>query len=300
MNEYKKYAVIDIGSNSTHMDIFQVDDNNSISHINYKTTVNKLGRFISKKHIPDKNLLELIDILKDYISYANNQKIDGIFLFATSIFREIEQKEQIIEKIREHINQNIEILTEEDEALFAFKGAANVYDLNNKNSLVIDIGGGSTEIIVSNGYTVQFSKSFPVGLAKLKKKYDISQEFDFDTKYHLEDECNQLIDNILHQIKADHIDLVIGTSSLFKILGFYLYEEAQKLMDLKDKTISSAEFTNIINLLIAGEDVNIDDDRKDIALIGSIFMRIFLEKIGCNSVLIAPCSIREGYLRSKN
>src|SRR5690606_14662218 len=114
-------------------------------HRELETT--RLGRGVVKNQELDKeSMADTLSVLSDFISKANSMECEQIFAFGTSALREAKNSSYFIDRVRK-LGLNVEILSGEEEALLSFKGAKAGLDISGP-ALVVDIGGGSTELIL--------------------------------------------------------------------------------------------------------------------------------------------------------
>ncbi|HVO73470.1 MAG TPA: hypothetical protein VMT35_05575, partial [Ignavibacteriaceae bacterium] len=130
---------------------------------------------IGKGLIPGKSIKKekkkvLMEILSDYREKMNKFHCEKNIVVATNALRIAANGKEIANEISEKFSLNVIIVTGEEEAKLSFLGAVSEYN-NEKNVVVIDIGGGSTELIFGKGDQIYFKNSFPVGVVSLTEKY---------------------------------------------------------------------------------------------------------------------------------
>jgi exopolyphosphatase / guanosine-5'-triphosphate,3'-diphosphate pyrophosphatase len=295
----KKYAVIDIGSNSTHMDIIELDIKNiKVKHLKYKTLVNKLGIDIfDSKNISLNKIEELSDFIIECANISKQMNVSQMYVFATSCLREAENSKEVINYLKEKTGYLIDVISSNQETKLTYESVNYLYDLKDKNTFIIDIGGGSTEIILTKNTDIIFENSFDIGISKIKRKLNITtHNFDEATKKQTQDVSKDLIQNIINEIPKEFISTdLIGTSSIFDTFGFIIYDYIKELSDLKDKDITTKDLIFIIDELTL-DNINIEPNKKDILFIGAIFMLELIKILNLDKILIAPWSIREPYI----
>lgn len=161
-------GVIDIGTNSTRLLIAEYKDG-KIKKVLTRLTSTRIGKGMGvNKEIQAKPLQKTIDCLIDYKDICQTKQVEKKFIIATSAVREARNKDKVIKLIKESTDFVVDVLSGEEEAYLSYQGA--VSDLENKaNCLVVDIGGGSTELIYPTLKGMQF-KSVPVGAVVLTEE----------------------------------------------------------------------------------------------------------------------------------
>ncbi len=139
------FAVIDIGSNSTRMLVARFFNDKILPCRTYLRTT-RLGGAVEKGgRLTNKAMSKTIGVLKEYLGYLSPYKEISKVVIATSAVREASNKTEFLERVKKETCLDVRILTGKEEALFSYWGATNEFR-EIENPLVIDVGGGSTEI----------------------------------------------------------------------------------------------------------------------------------------------------------
>ncbi len=163
-------ASIDIGTNTVILLIAEVHGRNIIPLYN-EQRIPRIGKgLIPGKPIGIEKRRILMEILSDYKKKIDEFHCVKNIVVATNAFRISKNGNKIAQEIREKFNMDVRIVPGEVEAMLSFMGAVSGHD-NKKKFLVIDIGGGSTELIFGDGNQIYFKKSFHVGVVSLTEKY---------------------------------------------------------------------------------------------------------------------------------
>lgn len=155
----KKYAVIDIGSNSVRL-MFVVDGN--VLYKQLQTT--RLGEGLTVQPILLPQAIErTAKAVADFYVQAKNEGAEDVLCFATAAVRTAENRDVFLSEVQRLCGLEIEVITGEMEAEIGILGALGVND-----GAVIDIGGASTEIVVKREGELVYKKSVDVGVVRLK------------------------------------------------------------------------------------------------------------------------------------
>ncbi len=167
-----RYAAIDLGTNSFHIIIAEVKNPDTLTIIARDREVIRLGTQIGDelKIISNDEINRAIKILKKFKMLA--QKYDAqIFTAATSALREASNRIEFIEQVYKETGIKVNVVDGEYEAELIYKGAEKALELKNQKALCIDVGGGSTEFILTNKAEFVFAKSLKIGAVRLSKKF---------------------------------------------------------------------------------------------------------------------------------
>lgn len=165
-------ASIDIGSNTVLLLIAKID----LPHKTFDTILNRyeiprLGKGLDENNnISNERVERLIDILKSYIEIIDRHECNRILCTATNAMRVAKNAKDISSRVKSELGINIEIISGGREAELSYKGAASILP-GVTEKVVLDIGGGSTEIIFGSGSMMKFRKSFPIGAVNLTEKF---------------------------------------------------------------------------------------------------------------------------------
>lgn len=165
-------ASIDIGSNTVLLLIAKVDEKNkTFETILNRYEIPRLGKGLDEKgRISNDRIEMLLEILKSYAELIEQNNCDRVLCTATNAMRVAENSEEIVQKVKSELGIEIDVISGEREAELSYKGAASILpEVSEK--VVLDIGGGSTEIIFGSGNEMKFRKSFPIGAVNQTEKY---------------------------------------------------------------------------------------------------------------------------------
>lgn len=145
-----RVGVVDIGSNSTRLLIAKVQDDRVVSELERRSTVTRLGSGVDSNDRLSEDAIERVyATLDDYRSLIDRHRADTSMAVLTSAVRDAANGPQFVEEVRRRYHLHPHLLTGDQEARLTFLGATS--DCNPGDApptLVIDIGGGSTELVI--------------------------------------------------------------------------------------------------------------------------------------------------------
>lgn len=168
----KKLGAIDIGSNAMRLLINYVYEEDGKAPIFNKTSIVRmpirLGRdvFIDGE-ISKLNADRICDAMHSYALMMKVYDIENYRAYATSAMREAKNGKEIVDKIKERCDLNIEIINGETEAKLIFSTELSSFVQDKKTYLYVDVGGGSTELTLLKDNKIFASESFEVGTVRL-------------------------------------------------------------------------------------------------------------------------------------
>jgi len=161
-------GVIDIGANSIRLSIYSVEENAARLLLNKKETAG-LASYVKNRKLSQKGVDKACAVLNDFKNILTNLNITSYYAFATASLRNIANTEEAILYIRAHTDIRVDVLSGEEEAMLGFAGA--VRESGIQNGMMIDVGGGSTEVVGFRGVEVTAASSMPVGSLNLFTKH---------------------------------------------------------------------------------------------------------------------------------
>ena len=165
-------AAIDIGSNAIRLLISSVDNNGGVSDFKKAAFLRvpiRLGEDVfTKGVISEEKRQLLVDALTGFSYIIRAYKVSRYRACATSAMRDAANGSEIVDYIKSHCNIDVEIISgqEEGDIIFEAGGLDKVMD-RDRNYLYVDVGGGSTEIILYSNYQKLFSESFQLGTVRM-------------------------------------------------------------------------------------------------------------------------------------
>ncbi len=140
------FASIDVGTHTTRL-LIAVLRNDRLEPILKKRVVTKLGFYFNSGYLADKGINSLIDTLSQYAQDMKRHEVNNYQAVATAVLREAKNAEELINLIRDKTGIEIKIISGQSEAELTAKGVLSTLEIPKKSSLIVDIGGGSTELI---------------------------------------------------------------------------------------------------------------------------------------------------------
>jgi exopolyphosphatase/guanosine-5'-triphosphate,3'-diphosphate pyrophosphatase len=164
-------AVIDIGTNTVLLLIARIDKSGQIETNVYEQRVPRLGKGVdAERNLASDSIQRVIDVLKEYKAITARFTLDKTVVAGTSAVRDARNKAELADRIKRELGFDLEVLSGEDEALWTYRGAISGMPEVQK-ATVVDIGGGSTEIIVGGGSSINSKISLNVGSVRLTERF---------------------------------------------------------------------------------------------------------------------------------
>jgi exopolyphosphatase/guanosine-5'-triphosphate,3'-diphosphate pyrophosphatase len=166
-----RVAVVDIGTNSTRLLIADVEGD-EVHEVERRTTVTNLGRGVEHTNLICTDAIDSVcEVVADYKARYEELGAERVLAIATSAVRDADNGEAFIAELRERYALDARMLSGEEEAHLTYLGATHQRDGADHPTLVFDIGGGSTELIIGNGRDIDFHSSLQAGTIRHSERH---------------------------------------------------------------------------------------------------------------------------------
>jgi exopolyphosphatase/guanosine-5'-triphosphate,3'-diphosphate pyrophosphatase len=170
MDAAMRVAVVDIGTNSTRLLIADVEGA-GVAEVERRTTVTNMGRGVDHTGLICSEAIEdVCEVIADYKARYEEMGAERVMAIATSAVRDATNGEAFIAELRERFGLDARLLTGEEEAHLTYLGATAQRPADDQ-TLVFDIGGGSTELVIGSGTDVAFHVSLQAGTIRQSERH---------------------------------------------------------------------------------------------------------------------------------
>ncbi len=172
----KKYAAIDLGSNTLRLMIAIKDDSkNAFEPVRIERIITRLGEnFGTNRTLKTVPVARTISALKKFAEIIREEKASKYAVAATAVVREARNRDWFASLVKQETGLSLKVLTGTEEAILSLKGVFNAIKIDKPHAVVVDIGGGSTEVIVAKPASppeLLYVKSLPLGVVKLTEAF---------------------------------------------------------------------------------------------------------------------------------
>ena len=290
-----KIAALDLGSNTFLCLICEVEDHQILKVYSDQVEVVRLGQDLQKtqKIHPDA-LVRAKKCLEKFSETIQKEKPDRILAMATSAARDAENKQDLF-KICQDLNIPLEIIAGEKEAEITYQGAISKI-ISEKNRLVIDIGGGSTEFIFGSGLKLIQGQSLNIGCVRLTEKFISAQPTAENEITALQKFISNKISKINYpNLKIDEVLAVAGTPTTLAAVEIGKFQ-----VDVIDGYVFKLDrlekwLSELIPLSIAEKiQKGFPEGRADVILVGLIILIETLKYFNKDQLVVSTRGVRYG------
>ena len=295
-------ASMDIGSNTVLLLIAEVNEKKEFEVLTNRYEMPRLSKGLKPDgNINDAAVERFYKVLDDYIKVIRDYDCKTIIAKATNAFRIAANAQEIAEDVKARYDFDIEIISGDKEAELSYLGAASSLPSVNEK-FVMDIGGGSTEIIYGKDAEIVFKKSHPVGAVMLTEKFVSNEPPTASAINDISDYLNQIFADLPNRIPASINGIAVAgtpTSIASMIQGMKEYEEdsIEGYFLSKDDT---AELIMKLSQLRPDEILErygtVVKGREDVITSGAIILNTVAEILKVDGFTVSGRGIRYGAL----
>jgi len=303
-------AAIDVGTNSIHMVVTRIQPLLPAFTViaRDKTTVRLGDRCKQTGRLTPEAMQRAIVALKRCQDIAKSLNAEQIIAVATSAVREAPNGQEFLQQVEDELGLWVNLISGTEEARRIYLGVLSGMNFNNQPHIMIDIGGGSTELILGDGHEPRTLSSTKVGAVRLSSEL-ITTDPISNTEFHylqsyIRGMWERPIDEVRSQLKPDERPRMVGTSGTIETLAILhsrdkfgavpapLNGYQFSLKDLREWVNRLRKLSYADRLLIPG----MSDRRAEIILAGALILQEAMTLLGADSIAICERSLREGVI----
>lgn len=299
-----KISIIDIGSNTIKLVIYEVRKDNSFIGVQQESAKVKLGESLAHSDsLDEQSILKSIDVLLQYRDIIRLESTNKVLCVATSAVREAKNGKYFVDQVLERTGFKVRVLNGEEEAYYSYLGASMKTCI--PNGLYFDLGGGSLELVYTEDFHIKRAQALPLGALRLTRTF-ANDDGSFSKK-----DCDDMDQRIMDTLPTKKsygigIDtLLVGAGGTLRALGRYDQKRSgfpfEKIHNyrLSSNTIDSLrkELSSLKPNEIASRGT-FDSTRIETIVAGIHIIHGIMKKFDFEEVIISGYGIREGILAS--
>ena len=293
----KRTAVIDIGSNSARMVVFERTSRFGFHLLNETRSRVRIseGAYEKGGELQEPAMDRAERALREFLGIAKSYKVRKILCVATSAVRDAPNRKDFLKRIEKRLGLRIKVIDGHKEAWLGGVAAVNLLPID--NGITVDIGGGSTDMARIENRRIVETHTLNLGTVRLKELF-------FDKKRPIE-EAKAYIEGVLASLPTSfHSELAIGIGGTIRAISKAIMQRDHHAIDLvhafeydldkQRKFIDKIAHAPVMKLSKYG----IKKDRLDTIRPGALIFLSVLEKIGAEHVMTSGVGVREGVFLS--
>jgi exopolyphosphatase / guanosine-5'-triphosphate,3'-diphosphate pyrophosphatase len=299
-----RLAAIDVGSNSVHIVIADVARNGHLEVVDRVKEMVRLGRRVFVTHRLRADAMDLaVRALVNFKRLARVRRIERMRTVATSAVREAHNRAAFIRRIRRETGIAVEVISGLDEARLIFDAARHALGLQGGPHLLVDIGGGSVELVlVENGRPV-WMHSLKLGVARLMEQFLHDDPPTRSQLRKLEAHLDHEMGDLMRKARRAGVAQAVGTSGTVNtLIAMSRARRGEELGRLHGARASQSELVRLCQELLSAnaamrlEMAGMDAKRVDLMPAAAALVDYIMRRSGAPSLVACTWALREGVL----
>ena len=296
-----RYAVIDIGTNTFHLVIADVVGN-EITEI-YRTSIAvKLGEGAMQTHLlTEPSMLRGLNALSQFKALADSYGVLEIHAFATSAVRSSLNGREFVDRAQQ-LGITIQVISGDTEAEYIFRGVRQGGIITG-SSLIIDIGGGSTEFIFCNTQGILWKQSVDIGAARLMQAYFHSDPLSASDASNIQAHLADKLQDVIAAIQRFSPETLIGSAGSFETFAAMIDQPLEEL-DSQSSVIDFIQYEALAATFIQSTHQErlamslLPEVRRDMIVMAALTVNFVLAFTGISTIKISRNDLKMGVLAS--
>lgn len=300
-------AAIDVGTNSIHMVVVKIKSSlPAFTIIDREKETVRLGDFSEDGNLSEDAMERGIKALKRCRALAESLRAEDIVAVATSAVREANNGQEFLDRVQQEVGLSVNLISGTEEARRIYLGVLSGMEFHNQPHAIVDIGGGSTELLLGTGEPHRFLSSTKVGAVRLTARFVTTdpitdEEFTYLTAY-VRGRMEPAVEDLKRHLQSGEVLKLVGTSGTIECLAALI---AQDRLGFVPEPLNGFQFslqelqswTEKLRQLNLEERLDLPEmsaRRAEIIVAGAVILQETMAMLGVASLTICERALREG------
>ena len=309
VSRIRKLAAIDIGTNSTHLLVAAVDTSLGTFNIEQaeKSTTRLGERDPETGALTDAAMKRGLETLRRFRELAASHAVEEVVTAATSAVREAPNGRDFLQVVKDELGLDVDLISGPEEARLIYLGVLSGMPFGERPHLVLDIGGGSTELILADGRDARALTSTRVGAVRLQRDFikvdPIPPQRRVFLQTFIQGSLEPAVDKVRRRVKPGERPVLIATSGTAMAIGaLAASEDDRPPLKLHGYRVSRQRLDRVVDQLVAMKPEqrralpSINDRRAEIIVPGSLILQTTMQMLGVDELVLSERALREGLI----
>ena len=306
-----RLGAIDVGTNSIRLIVVEAFSDGSYKLLDDEKAITRLGRgFSSTGALQPEPMEESINAIKRMKTIAQGYNVERLRVAGTCAVREATNGGVFIDTLRDRAGVTLEIISAEEEARLAFQSVSAAFDLSQVAAAVVDVGGGSTEIVISSRGAVEEVYTLPLGAVRLTERFGGCDADDEDAFRAMRKSVRKTLDQGVGG-PALTPEVMFGTGGTFTALAGIAMQRGSSRgegdmlpFSVRGFELRRADVRHIqdwlrdMPLRARSRVAGLSPDRAEIIIAGLTIVERVMKRLGVNVLRVHDRGIRDGIIMS--
>jgi len=298
-------AAIDIGTNSIKLLVANVEEDGALDVVLREKAMVRLGSETLRTGRLTPEAIEAgVSTVEHLAKLAAGSGAEVVRTVATCAVREAANSDEFVAAVRKRTGLRVDVISGEEEARLINLAVRSEFPASNDPLFLVDIGGGSTEFVVSNGSRVLLTESLPMGVVRLSDRHGRSDPPSDRDVREMKKAIRAVAGRAAQAVRKKGFKTCVGSSGTIQSLS--LVHEAAVLgrepNPTGHRTLTRAALKRVNKLLRRTNEKEklripgLDPRRRDIAVPGGLLLAWILKRTGADAIVVGERGLREGLL----
>ena len=307
--DLRRIAAIDIGTNSFHLLVAAVDPKlRTFRIIQAEKATTRLGeRDPETGELTEAAMQRGLETLRQFRDLAASHRVEQIVTAATSAVREAPNGRDFLQTILDDLGMEVDLVSGPEEARLIYLGVLSGMPFGDRPHLLLDIGGGSTELILADGRDARALTSTRVGAVRLQRDFVRDDPMPPQRRSFLQafiqGSLEPAVDKVRRRIKPGETPVLVATSGTAMAIGsLAASEEERPPRKLHGYSVTRQRLDKVVDRLITmtpaqrRELAPINDRRAEIIVPGALILQTTMKMLGVGEFVLSERALREGLI----
>lgn len=291
-----------MGTNTFNLLVASVNGDLSYQIIHSSKQAVKLGEGgINQKYITPAAYQRGLNAIGEHMRTILLHGANEIFAFATSATRNASNGHELVADIKNLFGVDVQVIGGDEEAELIYMGIRQAVELNSENVLMLDIGGGSNEMIIGNGERFHWKRSYDLGISRLLQQFNPSDPIAEDEIAAVEEYLEAQLADLIEPMEHFKPKMIIGSSGSFDTYrNILVAANIVKANGDPSIEIPMEEYFNLHNHLIKTSKQQrsaipgMDPMRVEMIVLATIFTHFLVRRFGIERMVQSSYALKEG------
>ena len=307
--DQRRIAAIDIGTNSFHLLVAAVDPKlRTFRIIQAEKATTRLGeRDPETGELTAAAMQRGLETLRQFRDLAASHRVEQIVTAATSAVREAPNGRDFLQTILDDLGMEVDLVSGPEEARLIYLGVLSGMPFGDRPHLLLDIGGGSTELILADGRDARALTSTRVGAVRLQRDFVRDDPMPPQRRSFLQafiqGSLEPAVDKVRRRIKPGETPVLVATSGTAMAIGsLAASEEERPPRKLHGYRVTRQSLNQVVDRLITMTPAQrrdlapINDRRAEIIVPGALILQTTMKMLGVEEFVLSERALREGLI----
>jgi exopolyphosphatase/guanosine-5'-triphosphate,3'-diphosphate pyrophosphatase len=308
-SDRRRVAAIDIGTNSIHLLIAEVDEAlRSFSVLLAEKATTRLGeRDPETGDLSPASIERAFRTLRHDKALAESHGVEQIVTAATSAVREAPNGRDFLQALDDQLGLTVDLVSGPEEARLIYLGVLSGMGFGEQPHLILDIGGGSTELVLGDGRDARVLTSTRIGAVRLQREFCQEEPLPAERRRFLQAYIQGALDPAVAEVKRalqpGEQPRLVGTSgTAMAMAALAAAEDAKPPLKLQGYVLPRARLDQLLERLLAMTPEQrrglsaINERRSEIIVPGALILQTAIDLLGCQELVVCDRALREGLI----